>query len=797
MAFSDQSVLNLDGKDPVPAADPVSSESSASDAKGKGLGESDGPQRVSSLPELFSSPDERKEIAVGLALAGSTLEEALRHVQSFYSTLQQRIEKAYHARLARIGDVISNRKTELEERQTIANNSKKELETLRIEHGEVEKTIPLLEQQNGDAWQKILHHRFETGRQFFENQEEHLEGLLKDNRKAILAEIDAQIEIDQKIYEIQKTNRDINRSEFERRVELCKEEKTKIEKQIEDAVKYTDNLKTIGVTRTSATFLFVAGFISIAGVGSVISSLLQGREPGDDLLSRIIGNLDLIVGGLIPERFAPFRAPLKPFLFIVLLLLFLIVFYVVIRFMDWLLRKFDLKGWTGESDEDRESDKANRGNKTLHEQFTGFTSSALSIKSQLSNFISLDLQRKDYTKLLASFPYLFLGGIIVFLFSGVDSNGKVLSLTTAYVGVIFALLATSVSVLYVTKVIEPRWDLAARTRGNPSPVDGNNEPKQKRAFARFVGINRELGALFLLMVLSLIAAAFIPTQDQGWRYFSGNQMNLIVWGLVAVFMCLSSLGLAYGIIQRGLFRDVDHLIRRRNEYRTLIEKFSMQPVVGGVGYGRSYGTDSRSSNYSDLLQNLEEQRLWYEMNEIFGDDFEFNENPPEDKSLRSLWFVLRKPKRKARRPWLGLRFKKEIATEPRVMDFSVAPEETKAFITTREDIKRHQAKKGELTDRIKLLVEKINSLHPELTDLRLGNIADEALKRSIEQDLESELTSLIMAREKDLMEFRGSFAIGFVARNLLKKEGVLPGDLASEREPYQKVENPQPSPTGV
>src|SRR6185369_15661609 len=100
---------------------------------------------------------------------------------------------------------------------------------------------------------------------------------------------------------------------------------------------------------------------------------------------------NLILTALVPPRFSTLGPALKPFLFTLLLLLFFIFFYVLVRVVDWLVQRFDVAWKNGEPKDERESAKSGNDNKTLQEQFAGFTSSALNIKSQLSAFISLDL----------------------------------------------------------------------------------------------------------------------------------------------------------------------------------------------------------------------------------------------------------------------------------------------------------------------------------------------------------------------------------------------------------------------
>jgi len=772
MVVSNPSILNLE-KEP---ADTLSTGSKGSSTDPLRERAETATSVASPWPTMFESDEERKQIAAELALSGTTLDQAENYIKQFYELKKNRLEETWTTRIAEIDRKIANAELDLRQTESSETAAREELDELRRERSSLEKMLPVLKVQMGNAWQRMLHLRVEHGRQFFEDHEAHLEDLLRDHRKEVLAEIDAQIEVDKRIYEIQKQNRAINEAEFNRRIDVCKLEKQKIEEQLEKAQQHVETLKKIGITRTSATFLFVAGFISIGGVGSVVSSLLQGRDPGTDVLSRIIANLDVILLALVPSRFAAVGPALKPFLFILLLVLFLIFFYVMVRVVDWLVQKFDIAWKNNDPQTEKASAKPANDKQTLQELFAGITSSALSITSQLSAFVSLNLERRDYTRLIASSPYIFLGGLLVFLLSGVDPSGKAVSLTTAYVGIIFALLATSVSVLYVTKVIEPRWTQAAGEKAAQNS-DGKDENSEKtRAVIRHARLNRELTGLFLLMVLSLLIAALMPTYNQRWNYFRVDQMNLIVWGFLALFMSLSSLGLAYGIIQRGIFRDLDVLIRLRNEYRSFIEKFSMQPVLGGSGYGRPFGTELRASDHFDLLHSLEEQRLWYEINEVFSDDFEFHETEPDDKFLRSLWFSLRKPEAKKEKPFFGLRLKRDLVKEPRLIDFSVAPEDTKAFLTAREELEERRSRIAEIASATLDLELRIKTLKDGLKDLHQALTSCQEQKRAEINTRESEITEVLLNRQKDLLKFRGNFAVGLIARNLLKDEGLFSVD---------------------
>jgi hypothetical protein len=703
---------------------------------------------------IFSGDDNRKEIALKLALSGQSLDEAMKSLEDFYAAKQNGVESLYNHRIEKIGDELTENREKVNERRIKLSQSGETLARTEAAVAQLQNEEPLLQQQENDTWHELLHHRFIGAQQFFESQQRRLESGLAGKRRQTVADIEAQIEIDQKLFDIKKQDYEINTAEFKRRVDVCLEEKKLVEDKLDNAMVYADNLKKIGVTRTTATFLFVAGFISLAGVGSVISYLLTNRQPGEDILSRLVQNVGRIADSMLPAQLGQFAPVLKPFVFVLLLLVFLATFYGLVRLMDWLVHRFDSEYWMGQAS-DSDSSRVPR---TIGDQFTGFASSALSISSQLSTLLPFSVERQDYARLLASFPYLFLGGVIVFLFS---SGGNVSGLTTSYIGVIFALLATSVSVLYVTKIIEPRWDSASKT------IEGE---KRSVAFAR---LNRELTGLFALMVLSLLLAAFMPEQATRWAYLNSSQTKLIVWGCIALFMSLSSLGLAYGIIQRGIFKDIDHLIRRRNDYRLLIERFSMRPTVGGAGHGKGSAHEVDSAQYTDLIDRLEDHRLWYELNEVFGNDFEF-ENPPADDALRSAWFSFRRTKGGGRPAFLSFRTRREAPRQPKSTDFSFAPEQAKAFVEARQRLSRNGQKKAYLQNEEAIARIAVTEASTELERLedQLSKVA--IAKADLESRFERELSDLIMERERELMIFRGDFAFGVVARSLLKDEDILP-----------------------
>jgi hypothetical protein len=340
-----------------------------------------------------------------------------------------------------------------------------------------------------------------------------------------------------------------------------------------------------------------------------------------------------------------------------------------------------------------------------------------------------------------------------------DSDGNIaINLTTTFIGVTIVLIATTFWIVYITKVIEPRWEKAA-----------NRSPGSNRV-AHQLWLNRELTALLLLLVLALGLASLLPTSGHG-AYFTTSQYKHIVWGFVALFMAFGSLGLAYGVIQRGVFKDADFLARKRDSYRYWIERYSAQPTIEDAS---NYLNDVNETPISDYLHNrgdLYRNQLSYELNEIFGDDFEDQEPPP---AIENLWRRLGFSG-KANRQTIAVRLRNLPPTEPRLIDYSIAPEAARSFISSRSEMAVIEQRKSDIGQEIRKLENELIGLTLELRQLRA---LLEQYRRQLSAATEMngrERSALIEAREKEMMKFRSEFAVGSICRDFLNDDpGPVP-----------------------
>lgn len=731
-----------------------------------------------------------KEIAVRLALSGNGLENEQERIEEFYknkiSPFETKLkgeEQLYNELIDQTKDIIAAQK---EVKQ------KNEDEIVKTENDQKNSYESLIGEQinNNNAWNIILSHRFKQGKEFFSEQRDRIISTLNEDWDQIKDTILKQFDIEREIHNIQVENYEINKEELNRRAKKLEAVSDKVELQMEKAGKQIESLKTFGITRTVATFLLIAGIVSLAGAGTVVANLLQDRTPGDDLITWMVKGF----GNFFTDSFGTAPAYAKPGIIIASILGFLLIFYGVISISNWLVKKFDksLDSEMGEPKPDsRDSDTANKDKskssdkkrKRLQINLENFIQNYQGIKSYF-DFIPLNIERKDYSQLIASFPYIFLVAVIIFLLStgsNLGANGSNLlisdfKLSTAYIGIIVVLLATSCCIIYVTKVIEPRWLNYLEQKNNP-----NTSPQSRIGF---ILLNKEILMLVILLIFSLVLASLMPVKSFGefWTPTGGwdikdSVFKHLVWGSLAIFVTLSSLGLAYGIVYQGIFHEFDYLNYKSQVLRELIEKYYSKPVLGSSRFFQyNYPNDLLADNIN-RLHDLEDNKARYEMFEIFGDDYEFKTSPSDGSSfivdLVGKVFSSQSPKEAGKRE---LRYSDYIHDSDAAKDFLNSVDKINSINKT---ISTNREKIAVLKDEIVTAEEKQKKSELELVDLMRK-------KTESVSEIQKSINELKEAKEKDLMIFTAAYTIGSVANKLLKEEDIL----ASEIIHFSNSKNP-------
>lgn len=713
----------------------------------------------------FLSEEVLKDAAVELALQGADSEDGLAYIEAAYAVKERGVEGQYLPQVVQVESSLEKIRSRVGHEKALLEENRLRAERLRGERNTWSEKIQQLRFNVYITVQEIRKKRLQSEKKLFEAEEAKLRSDARESYEEAVKGLDTQIEVARKLYQLDRECWEINKPEYDRRVGELQKEKERVEGEL-NAVRHTVNhLRRLGVTRHTAGFLIWAGYASLAGVGGVVANLLSGRTRGGgtDYISLTFQYLTNIVKSLqTTSSWADFgRNVLWPSTFV---LVILGLTGVLIWLADYFLKKFH-KGWQ-EDDEDglREGGrgrKKGRGRQAASENEGGRGRSPLLTPELNRLSIPLpDINRKSYVKLLALLPYLFLAFVIALLSingagqpaagaappaAGAGAAGTS-ALSMTYIGVVFALLTVSVFVLYATKVIEPRWrklSAMAERQGAGGGQDG--PPARPPGFSLYLRAHWEFVVVVCAMILALLVAACLPTN---------NYREHAIWSAVAFFMCFSSMALAYGIIQRGIFRTEEFLDRKRDIYRRLIGKYSTEPTIVDVfELGDPDAVRGVSDRYRQSRQDLDELRLLYELKRQFADNY------MDDRGLLAYWSSLKK--------WAsplsflnGLPFKKFEPTEPDLLDYEIAPEETSAVNRYREEQLHVRKKVEELTAEMARVERDMAENRSGLRALEGEMSAQEKMLLELKQSYEQELARLRVEKQAHCLKFKAAYSVG-------------------------------------
>jgi hypothetical protein len=710
----------------------------------------------------FLSDEDLRDAAVGFALRRVAFSEALEHIDTAYAVKAESIAAQYKPDLELTVTVLNRVRDGIEHEEILLTENATKSEGLRQDRVSLSERIKELRFNVYIKIQEIRRTRLEKEREMFRTEGDRLKSEAAAKYDEAISDLDKQIGIARKLHELEKEKWATHKGEYDRRVLELTKEKERVEEELNAARNNINALKRFGITRHTAGFLIWAGYASLAGVGGVIASLLNGQPMGrTSYVSLIFQYLTNIINAL-----QTIRTP-SDFLYLVLwpcivVLIILAVTGGLVLLADFLLQKFDKKwkvNWRGKPGGGKKSRRSGKDNSK--EQLPDLTPPINRLSIPLP-----EVDRKSYVKLLALLPYLFLAFVIVLLsVSGADkSNSSTNPLTPTgalsmtYIGVVFVLLTVSVTMLYATKVIEPRWRKLVKVVEDQRPSDGPGDdspdaekPAPLVGFRMYLRAHWEFVVLICAMVLALLAIIFLPASDY---------RSHVIWSAVAIFMCFSSLAFAYGIIQRGLFRNEEYLDGRRALYRVLIEKYSTEPTVMDVfdiaGVFDAVNSDELKNivdNYRRSRKDFDELRLLYELKRQFADNY------VDDADILKYFTHLKN--------WadpLGflakLTFKKPDPTEPGLLDYEYAPEETSAVNESREELLRLRSRVDETATELDRAERARSEIKSRLKELESELRAQEKRRVELEQSLQQDEARLKVKKEADYLTFKSAYSLG-------------------------------------
>ncbi|HEX3069027.1 MAG TPA: hypothetical protein VHX14_10665 [Thermoanaerobaculia bacterium] len=461
----------------------------------------------------------------------------------------------------------------------------------------------------------------------------------------------------------------------------------RLQNQAEQAEGRLSEIREPLVSRTVAGFLLWAGYSAIAATGAAVAFLL--REKAD---TNILTDLSTSMGGMA----ADLSRSVPPFLAlpvgIVMLVSVLASIAAAVWLCDKLIQTFD-KNWRKRQPNEH-----------------GFSRTALGLPSPV-------VGRRAYVQVLALLPFAYIAGLGLFAMTYRAANTPtprvMLALTPAIlhtaIGSVVTLLAASVFVLYLIKVIESRAISVDRSR---------------RSW--------EIASLPLLIVLVFAVG------------MARSQPDRFVWGCLAAFMVLSTIGLAYGVVYRGMFRDVDEVTRLLRTCEADIEELDTEPELDDPTKAERNAVSGIERAFRQRRQGIldDARRRRMKLRDARPD---FIATQPETSWSIRRWF--------RRNPTAG------TPDDWRLIDAEAAPEENEGRSKLRtqladidEEITRILQASAALDSRTRLIAARTEHLRA-ITDLE-----------SEDARASAETARLFERQAIEIEEFRRAFEIGSTAR---------------------------------
>ena len=465
----------------------------------------------------------------------------------------------------------------------------------------------------------------------------------------------------------------------------------RLDSELQKAKEQLARVREPFVSRTVAGFLLWAGYSAVAATGAAVAYLLTPNRGEQDAFGAIVQSMMTVAGAM--------RSALPGWLLlpVSVLVLALLLGSVALAFFgcDKLIHYFD-KSW-------RRRERRERG----------FSRTTLGLPSP-------EISRRAYIQALALLPFAYLAGLvfIIVTYRGgtAQSMANVAAVAPAVlhtaIGSVVTLLTAAVFVLYAIKVLERRM-----------------------AAGDAAGVRRSWEIVIppLLVVAAFAVAMFRPQPD---RY---------VWGGVALYMVISSIGLAYGVVYRGLFRDVDELDRLLRACDTDIEQLDAEPELDEPERAERHEARQIRSGYLRRRQQLLDQARRRRANR--------REARPEGTTHVSL----------VSRIFGSGSAPQSNPSDWRIIDADAAPDQAR--------------RRGELQNELTQLEQQIADLAARTAqdELRARLAASRSEHRDAKADLAtfderaaSELARLLERQVLEIEEFRRAYAIGQAVRPALE-----------------------------
>lgn len=493
----------------------------------------------------FLTEDEIKDMGVKIAFKRGNPDYAIKQIEEIYRAKLRSNQRAYEAAIELINKEIEAAQA------SIATNLLKE--------DEISNRIIDLQRQKLDLENQLMplreqRHTRETA--FFVEERANLEEEVKRDYEEFLTEINYRKQVASGLSDLKLKEKDLNKESHKKRIDYLTERLDLITQTLKESLQRASILRRALFSDKAAGYLIWSGYTSLAGFTYFLTQFFEPPSKSGGNTTGLFHNLQSVMNGAIGliQNGAPILVIRNALIFLSAISILIFLLIQVVTYMDKKVRELD-PGWAAKVRKGKGKSKASSQSAEKENE----------IDSQIP-----DLNRRSYSKLLTFVPYLFIGAIVI-AFAGIagirppsDPGSPPQAtffsgITSAYLGFTFTLLVLSTSLVYTFIVMLPRWLIL---------FNDTEKPPNPRLYIR---AHWELIIVIILFFATLISFA-LATAPESKLFIAGKISG-------AAFMCLSSLWLSYGIVQRGVFKDLEWLEMQQAYIHAAIEEFGRTPNV--------------------------------------------------------------------------------------------------------------------------------------------------------------------------------------------------------------------------
>jgi hypothetical protein len=464
----------------------------------------------------------------------------------------------------------------------------------------------------------------------------------------------------------------------------------RLEAELQRAKDQIERVREPLVSRTVAGFLLWAGYTAIAASGAAVAYLLTPKSGDQDAIGALAQSMMNVAGAMKSALPGWLLLPISTIVLVLLLGSVILVFFGC----DKLIHHFD-RNW-----------------RRRRQREHGFSRSALGLPSP-------EINRRAYVQTLALLPFAYIVGLlfIVLTYRGgtTESAANIAAVAPAVVrasiGTVVTLLTAAVFILYAIKIIERR---AMRTDASTA----------RRSW--------EITIPPLLVIGAFAVATSRPEPD---RY---------AWSGVALFMVMSSIGLAYGVVYRGMFRDVDELSRQLRTCEEDIEALDGEPEVDEPDRAERHDVTQIRRSYRRRTQQM--------LDDARRRRAERRDARPDGTMNVRRALVVRLCGRGADLP-------QQSTSDWRIIDSDAAPEQTRRRAELQQEL---AGVDEEIADLTKRAAE--NDNRARLATARAEHRAAKAELATCDERAASEFARLLERQVLEIEEFRRAYGVGLAVR---------------------------------